>query len=232
MYNIIKGKNDFLLLGADDGKPALMAEPERVDASALYKLSYGLFVLSAMDGERDNACIVNTVTQIADKPKRIAVAVNKANFTHDMIKKTGVFNVSILSEEVPFSVFEHFGFQSGRNVDKFADFAAKERSENGLYYLSRYANALISAKVISVMDCGSHSLFIAEIGEAKTLSSTPSVTYAYYFANIKPKPKPKQEAAKGFVCKICGFVYEGDVLPPDYICPICKHGAEDFEPLK
>ncbi len=207
------------------------AADEKIDGSALHKLSYGLFVLSARDGDKDNACIVNTVTQIAEKPKTIGVSVNKANYTHDMIKKTKLFNVSILTEEAPFRIFQQFGFQSGKNVDKFADYDAKARAENGLYYLTECANALLSCKVISVIDCGSHSLFIAELTQAKTLSAVPSVTYAYYFANIKPKPKKAQAAKKGFVCKICGYVYEGETLPPDFICPICKHGAEDFEPL-
>lgn len=216
-----------------------MREPEAegdkeamVEPNALFKLSYGLFVLTAKDGGKDNGCIINTVTQLTDTPKRITIAVNKANYTHDMIQKTGVFNVSVLSEDVPFKIFQQFGFQSGREADKFAGMATQTRSANGLRYLSEYTNAFISAKVISAEDYGTHTLFVADITEAKVLSAEPSVTYAYYFEHIKPKPQPTAEAKKGWVCKICGYVYEGEDLPADFICPLCKHGAEDFEPLK
>lgn len=216
-----------------------MREPEEegdkeamVEPNALFKLSYGLFVLTAKDGGKDNGCIINTVTQLTDTPKRITIAVNKANYTHDMIQKTGVFNVSVLSEDVPFKIFQQFGFQSGRDADKFAGMATQTRSANGLRYLDEYTNAFISAKVISAEDYGTHTLFVADITEAKVLSAEPSVTYAYYFEHIKPKPQPTAEAKKGWVCKICGYVYEGEDLPADFICPLCKHGAEDFEPLK
>ena len=216
-----------------------MREPEAegdkeavVEPNALFKLSYGLFVLTAKDGGKDNGCIINTVTQLTDTPKRITIAVNKANYTHDMIQKTGVFNVSVLSEDVPFKIFQQFGFQSGRDADKFAGMATQTRSANGLRYLDEYTNAFISAKVISAEDYGTHTLFVADITEAKVLSAEPSVTYAYYFEHIKPKPQPTAEAKKGWVCKICGYVYEGEDLPADFICPLCKHGAEDFEPLK
>ena len=216
-----------------------MREPEEegdkeamVEPNALFKLSYGLFVLTAKDGGKDNGCIINTVTQLTDTPKRITIAVNKANYTHDMIQKTGVFNVSVLSEDVPFKIFQQFGFQSGRDADKFAGMATQTRSANGLRYLSEYTNAFISAKVISAEDYGTHTLFVADITEAKVLSAEPSVTYAYYFEHIKPKPQPTAETKKGWVCKICGYVYEGEDLPADFICPLCKHGAEDFEPLK
>lgn len=216
-----------------------MREPEAegdkeamVEPNALFKLSYGLFVLTAKDGGKDNGCIINTVTQLTDTPKRITIAVNKANYTHDMIQKTGVFNVSVLSEDVPFKIFQQFGFQSGRDADKFAGMATQTRSANGLRYLSEYTNAFISAKVISAEDYGTHTLFVADITEAKVLSAEPSVTYAYYFEHIKPKPQPTAETKKGWVCKICGYVYEGEDLPADFICPLCKHGAEDFEPLK
>ena len=194
----------------------------------LFKLSYGLFVLSAREGEKDNGCIINTVMQITDTPLQIAVGINKDNYTYEMIEKTGIFNVSVLTEEVPFSVFEAFGFKSGRTEDKFSGFEAKERSENGIFYLTKYTNAFISAKVVKTLDCGTHMLLIAEVTDAKTLSDAPSVTYDYYFSNIKPKPEAKK---KGYVCKICGYVYEGDTLPEDYICPLCKHPASDFEPL-
>lgn len=199
-----------------------------IEKTALFKLSYGLFVLTAKDGEKDNGCIINTMQQLADNPLRISVTVNKNNFTHDMIKKTGVFNVSVLTESVPFSVFQHYGFQSGRDTDKILD-NGMTRSENGIVYLSSYTNAFFSGKVVEEIDCGSHTLFIAEVTEAKTLSDEKSVTYQYYFDNIKPKPQEKKK--KGFVCEICGYVYEGDELPEDFVCPVCKHGAEVFKPL-
>lgn len=205
--------------------------PAGIDNSAFFKLSYGLFVLTARDGEKDNGCIINTVTQLTDTPKRITIAVNKQNLTHDMILKTGVFNVSVLTEEVPFKVFQHFGFQSGRDVDKFADCEVQARAQNGLMYLPKYTNAFFSAQVIEVKDYGTHTLFIADVTQAQVLSEEKSVTYAYYFEHIKPKPAPADEQKKGFVCKICGYVYEGEELPADFICPLCKHGAEDFEPL-
>ena len=203
-----------------------------VDANAMFKLSYGLFVLTAKDGEKDNGCIINTVTQLTDTPKRITIAVNKKNATHDMIKKTGDFNVSVLSTDVPFSVFEHFGFQSGRDVDKFAGYEGVERSANGLYYLTEAVNAVISAKVVETKDYDTHTLFVAEVTEARVISDVPSVTYQYYFDHIKPQPQPIDEKKVGWVCKICGYVYEGEVLPEDYICPLCKHGAEDFEKIQ
>lgn len=205
--------------------------PAELDNNAFFKLSYGLFVLTARDGEKDNGCIINTVTQLTDIPKRITIAVNKQNLTHDMILKTGIFNVSVLSEEVPFKVFEQFGFVSGRDVDKFANCDAVQRSSNGICYLPKYTNAFLSGNVISTEDYGTHTLFVADVTQAVVLSDVPSVTYAYYFAHIKPKPAPVEENKKGFVCKICGYVYEGDELPEDFVCPLCKHGAEDFEPL-
>lgn len=199
-----------------------------IEKTALFKLSYGLFVLTAKDGEKDNGCIINTMQQLADNPLRISVTVNKNNFTHDMIKKNGVFNVSVLTESVPFSVFQHYGFQSGRDTDKILD-NGMPRSENGIVYLANYTNAFFSGKVVEEIDCGSHTLFIAEVTEAQTLSNEKSVTYQYYFDNIKPKPQEKKK--KGFVCEICGYVYEGDELPEDFVCPVCKHGAEVFKPL-
>ena len=200
-----------------------------IESSAFHKLSYGLFVLSAREGERDNGCIINTAIQVTGDPKRIAIAVIKANFTHDMIMRTGVFNVSILSQNAPFELFRQYGFQSGRDVNKMN--GDEPRSENGLVYIPRYANAFISAKVIKSEDYGSHTLFVAEVTEAKTLSAEPSVTYDYYQANIKPKSQPKEEKKTGWVCKVCGYVYEGEELPEDFVCPLCKHGAEDFERL-
>jgi len=185
-----------------------------------------------MDGEIDNGCIINTAMQITSSPLRVSIAVNKANYTHDLIVKTGVFNVSILSTRAPFDVFKQFGFSSGRDTNKFASVDYNDRSSNGLRYIPDYANSVISAKVCESHDCGTHTLFIADVTESFTLSGDPSVTYQYYFDHIKPKPQESVEKKKGFVCKICGHIYEGDTLPVDYICPICKHGAIDFEPQK
>jgi Conserved protein/domain typically associated with flavoprotein oxygenases, DIM6/NTAB family len=199
-----------------------------VEKGAFFKLSYGLFVLTAKDG-KDNGCIINTATQLTDDPKRISIVVNKANLTEKMIKSTGVFNVSVLSKETPFSVFQHFGFQSGRDVNKLEECVDAPRSANGVVYLSKYANAFMSGKVISATDYGTHTLFVAEVTEAKVLSEVPSATYAYYFQNIKPKPEPVKKS--GYVCKICGYVYEGDMLLADFVCPICKHGVADFDKI-
>jgi flavorubredoxin/flavin reductase (DIM6/NTAB) family NADH-FMN oxidoreductase RutF len=202
-----------------------------MDTKAMFKLSYGLFVLTAKDGEKDNGCIINTASQVTSEPNRITIAVNKGNYTHDMIKKTGVFNVSVLSQDVTFDTFRHFGFQSGRDVDKFADAADAQRSANGLYYVTKGANALISGRVIESMEFETHTLFIAEVTECRVLSDVASVTYAYYFEHIKPKPQIMEEKKTGWVCKICGYVYEGEELPADFICPLCKHPASDFEKL-
>ena len=212
-------------------KPAdvIVHDDKKVEPNAMFKLSYGLFVLTAK-GTRDNGCIINTVTQITDTPKRISIAVNKANHTHDLIMNSGVFNVSVLTTDATFALFQRFGFQSGREVDKFDGFADVARSENGLYYVTQASNAYISGKVIQTLDYGTHTVFIADVTEAKVLSNAPSLTYAYYFEHVKPKPAALSEQ-KGWVCKICGYVYEGDELPADFICPLCKHGAEDFERL-
>ena len=193
-------------------------------------LSYGLFVLTAREGEKDNGCIINTVTQVASEPNRISISINKKNFTHDMILKTREFNLSILSENAKFPTFQHFGFQSGRDVDKMQGITVS-RSANGIVYLnSGETNAFISGKVIDAIDVGSHTLFIADVTDGEILSDVPSATYAYYFSRIKPKPEaaPKK---KGWICTICGYIYEGEVLPPDFICPICKHPASDFKKL-
>lgn len=202
-----------------------------IDVKALFKISYGLFVLTAKDEKKDNGCIINTVMQITSSPNRITAVVNKNNYTHDMIIKTGEFNVSVLTTSAPFDVFKRFGFASGRDTDKFADDQNEIRSRNGLRYLREYSNAFMSGKVIETVDVGTHTIFIADVTEAEVLSDEPSVTYEYYFANIKPKPEQKQEKKKGYVCRICGYVYEGEELPEDFVCPWCKHGAEDFEPL-
>ena len=200
-----------------------------LDVNALFKLSYGLFVLTAKADGKDNGCIINTVMQVTDTPKRISITVNKSNYTTMLINETREFNVSILSEDAQFSVFERFGFQSGRKTDKFAGFSAVQRSNNGLLYLTEMTNAYLSAKVVSVTDLGTHLQFIADVTAGEVLSNAASVTYAYYFANIKPKAQPTK--TKGYVCKICGYVYDGEPLPDDFICPICKHGVADFELL-
>ena len=205
-----------------------------IEREAMYKLTYGLFMLTTTDGQKQNGCIVNTVSMLTDNPTRIVVFVNKANYSEELLRKTGVFNVSILSESAPFDIFKQFGFQSGRDVDKFEG-GMYATSENGLYYLPEYANAVLSAKVVDSHDYGTHTLFIAEVTEAKKLNNEKSVTYEYYQSNIKPKPqaaKVEEPSAKGkWVCKICGYVYEGDTLPEDFICPLCKHGAADFEEI-
>ena len=212
-------------------KPEPVNHEQNIEPSAMFKLSYGLFVLTAREGNRDNGCIINTVTQITSSPKRISIAVNKANYTHDIILHTGIFNVSVLTTDAPFKVFRHFGFQSGRDVNKFSGCEEEKRSDNGLLYIPKYTNAFISGKVIEARDHGTHTLFVADVTEAAVLSQSPSVTYQYYFDNIKPRPVPAEDVKPGFVCKICGYVYEGDTLPADFICPLCKHGAEDFEKI-
>ena len=195
---------------------------------ALYNISYGLYVITSNDGKKDNGMIGNTVFQITNSPAKVVVGINKANYSHDVIKETGIMNVNCLSVDAPFSVFERFGFQSGRDVDKFES-EAPGRTENGLALLTQYANAVLSLKVESYIDMGSHGMFICTVTEEKVMSDKETMTYTYYQNNVKPKRK--EEKKKGFVCKVCGYVYEGETLPPDFVCPICKHGAEDFEPL-
>ena len=213
-------------------KPRPIVNEGKQNPAALFKFQYGLFALSAREGDKDNACIINTAAQVTDTPKRISITVNKQNLTHDMILKTGVFNLSVLSQDASFAQFQQYGFRSGRDTaDKF-DGAEPVRTANGLRYEPAGTNAVLSGKVIQTLDCGTHTLFLAEVTEARVLSDVPSATYAYYFEHIKPKPQPAAEKKTGFVCKICGYVYEGETLPADYICPLCKHGAEDFEPLK
>ena len=202
-----------------------------MDNKAMSKIGYGLYILTAKDGEKDNGCVINTAIQVTSTPNRISVTVNKQNYTHDMIMKTGVFNVSILSEKATFDVFKHFGFQSGRDVDKFADYKDATRSENGLYYVTGDTNAYISGKVINTLDLGTHTMFIADVTDAEVLADVPTTSYDYYQKNIKPKPEAPKKVT-GYVCKICGYIYEGDPLPEDFICPICKHGAADFEKIE
>lgn len=202
---------------------------DKSDMSALFKIGYGLYVVTSNDGTRDNGLIVNTVTQLTDNPNRIAVNINKANYSHHVIKQTGVMNVNCLSVEAPFEVFQTFGFQSGRQVDKFAG-SSVLRSDNGLVFLSKYINAFMSLKVEQYVDLDTHGMFICTVTEARVMSDKDTMTYTYYQKNVKPKPET--EGKKGFVCKICGYIYEGDELPADYICPLCKHGAADFEPIE
>jgi flavorubredoxin/flavin reductase (DIM6/NTAB) family NADH-FMN oxidoreductase RutF/rubredoxin len=218
------------------GAPVIVHEKKAVDIPAFFKLSYGLFLLTVRDGEKDNGCIINTAVQLTDIPKRITVSVIKANYTDEIIRKTGIFNVSVLTTDTPFKVFRHFGFQSGRTVDKFANPVepggpGPARGANGLIYAPVYGNAFISGKVVDSRDWGTHTLYIAEVTEAAVLSNAPSLTYQYYADHIKPKPPAAAAKKKGWVCKICGYIHEGEELPPDFICPICKHGADVFEKL-
>lgn len=200
-----------------------------MDNKAMFNLSYGLFILTAKDGAKDNGCIVNTVGQVTSQPNRISLTVNKANYTHDMILKTKEFNVSVLAENSRFETYKHWGFQSGRNTDKLESISFK-RSANGLVYIAEETNAFLSAKVVSTMDLGTHTLFIADVTDGEVLSQVPSATYSFYQNNIKPKPA-STEKKKGFICTVCGYIYEGETLPDDFICPICKHPASDFKPL-
>lgn len=199
------------------------------DMTALFNIGYGLYVITSNDGKKDNGLIVNTVTQVTNTPNRIAVTINKENYSHHIIKQTGVMNINCLTVDAPFKVFESFGFVSGRNVDKFAD-CEPLRSDNGLVVLPRYINSFMSLKVEQYIDIDTHGMFICSVTEARVLSDRETMTYSYYFDNVKPKPET--DGKKGYVCKICGYVYEGDELPEDFICPLCKHGASDFEEIK
>ena len=196
---------------------------------ALFNIGYGLYVVTSNDGTKDNGLIVNTVSQLTSTPNRIAVCINKANYSHHVIKQTGIMNVNCLDVSAPFSVFQRFGFQSGRTADKF-DGIDELRSDNGLRFLPRYANSFMSLKVEDYMDLGTHGMFICSVAEARVMGDKETMTYTYYQKNVKPKPQT--EGKKGYVCKVCGWVYEGDPLPEDIICPLCKHGAADFEPIK
>lgn len=205
-----------------------------MDKKAMYKLSYGLFVLTARDGEKDNGCIINTAIQAASEPNQLSICVNKANYTHDMIERTGKFTVSVLSEQADFELFKHFGFQSGRNVDKFTNFTGCARGADGLYYITEGTNAYISVTVDKTVDLGSHTMFIGEITDMAVLSDTPSTTYEYYQNHIKPKPQAVGKTDEGQMvwrCRICGYEYVGEEIPDDFICPICKHPASDFEKI-
>lgn len=202
---------------------------------AMHKLSYGLFVLTAKDGDKDNGCIINTAIQVASEPNQLSISVNKANLTHDMVLKTGVFTVSAISQRAGFDLFKRFGMQSGRTVDKFDGFTAAQRGENGLLYITEGTNAFFSGKVTQSIDLGSHTLFIAEITDMEVLSQEPSTTYAYYQEHIKPKPQAVGKTDDGktiWRCTVCGYEYVGEELPADYICPVCKHPASDFEKVE
>jgi flavin reductase (DIM6/NTAB) family NADH-FMN oxidoreductase RutF len=208
-----------------------------INTKAMYKLSYGLFVCTAVRDGRANGCIINTAIQVASEPNRISVAINKANFTHDMVKETGVCNISVISQEATFDLFKHFGFQSGRDVDKFADYPKEnyKKADSGIPYIVAGTNAYFSLKVVETVDLGSHTLFICEPTAMTVLSEVPSVTYEYYQNNIKPKPEavgttPKGETA--WRCRICGYEYVGEEVPDDFVCPICKHPKADFEKVE
>ncbi len=202
-----------------------------MDNKALYTLGYGLYVLTAREDGRDNGCIINTMLQVTSNPLVAVIAVNKLNHTHDMILRTGQCNVSVLTVEAPFAVYKHFGFQSGKTVDKFADCERRVRAQNGVVYLPKYTNAYFSLQVKEAKDMGTHTLFFADITDAVRLGEAESVTYAYYQANVKPKPQPATTGKTVWRCKICGYEYVGETLPADFICPLCKHGAADFEKI-
>lgn len=209
---------------AQDGETA-----NKNDLTALFNIGYGLYVVTSNDGKKDNGLIVNTVSQVTNSPNRIAVTINKDNYSHHVIKQTGKMNINCLSVDAPFSVFENFGFRSGRNVDKFEG-SEPLRSDNGLAFLPRYINSFMSLKVEQYVDLDTHGMFICSVTEARVISDAETMTYTYYQKNVKPRPQT--EGKKGFVCKVCGYIYEGDELPEDFICPLCKHGAADFEPIK
>ena len=209
-----------------------------IDNKAIFNISYGLFVLVARQGEKDNACIINVAQQVTSEPLQLMICVNKQNLTHDMILRTLKFNLCPLSEEATMKPFQHFGFQSGKSVDKFAECEQELRTDNGLLYLPKFINSVISCVVTKSIDLGTHTLFIARVMEAKVLTDSPSITYNYYQQHIKPKPTgsagvpPAEEGKKRWVCDVCGYVYEGDSLPADFICPWCKHPASDFKPVE
>ena len=201
-----------------------------VDKTALRKIGYGLYVVTCNDGKKDNGCIVNSVLQAADNPLRVVVCINKANYTYEVVHSTGILNVHALTVEEPLEVFQHFGFQSGRDVDKFAECGENvTRSTNGLIILPDHSNAFMSLHVLSETDLGSHGMFICEVTESAKLSDLETMSYSYYQSNVKPKPQPKPTEKTTWVCSVCGYVYEGDELPEDFICPVCNHPASDFE---
>lgn len=203
-----------------------------MDKRAMYQLSYGLFVLTTAFEGKDNGCITNTGIQVTSEPNRISIAVNKANFTQELLQKSGRFNLSVLSEAASFDIFRHFGFQSGRDTDKFDGYPDCKRTANGIYVVTAGTNAYLSATVEQAIDLGTHTLFIAAVDDMEVLSQEPSATYAYYQSGIKPKPAQKASSGKtAWRCTVCGYIYEGEELPPDFTCPLCKHPASDFEKI-
>ena len=215
---------DFPVFSA---KSRVRSDDRQMDATALFRIGYGLYLVTAREGDRDNGLIVNTVTQVTNTPNRVAVTINRSGLTHDMILRTGKLNVNCLSVDTPFSIFELFGMKSGRTVDKFRDFDLL-RTANGLALLPRYVNAFLSLEVEQYVDLGTHGMFLCAVTDAQVLGDAPTMTYDYYYEKVKPRPAEKKS---GFVCRVCGYVYEGEELPKDFICPICLHGADDFEPL-
>lgn len=206
-----------------------------MDNKAMFKFTYGLFVLSAFTKGKHNGCIINTGIQVTGEPNRISIAVNKTNLTHDIILETGAFNLSVLSEEADFGIFQRFGFQTGRDVDKFEGMAGYQKADNGICYVTRGTNAYLSAEVETTVDLGTHTLFVARVTAMEVLSEAPSATYGFYQEHIKPKPQPKEEEKTGktvWRCRVCGYEYEGEELPEDFICPWCKHPASDFEKVE
>ena len=201
-----------------------------MNSNAMFNISYGLYVLTAHEEGKDNGCIVNTLSQVTSTPNTVSIAVNKQNYTHDMIMRTGKFNVSLLSTSADFELFKRFGFQSGRDVNKFEGFEKTNRSENGILYVTESVNSYVSGEVFQTVDLGTHTVFYAKVTDMDVLSDEESLTYAYYHKHVKPQPEKATKA--GWRCKICGYVYEGDTLPADYVCPLCKHGAEDFEKIE
>ena len=199
-----------------------------IDISALFKIGYGLYVVTSNDGVHDNGCILNSVIQLTNTPNRVGIVINKQNYSHDSIMSSGKMNVNVLTVDTPFSVFKNFGFQSGKTANKFAD-GKMYHSENGLPVLTENINSFMSLKVESTVDIDTHTIFICTLTEAHVINNDESMTYDHYYKNVKPKPETKKK--EGYVCKICGYVYEGEALPDDFICPICKHGADDFEKL-
>lgn len=203
-----------------------------MNAKAFFQLSYGLYVAATKSDNKMNGCIINTVTQVTDQPKQIVIAINKENLTCELIQKSGIVSISVLSETAPFSLFQHFGFQSGRETDKFVDvpFALTKQE---LPYLTEHTSAYFDCKVVHSYDLGTHMLFLASVTDADVISDKWAMTYSYYHEYVKPKPSSKpNEPVKGWRCTVCGYVYEGEELPPDFICPWCKHGIEDFEKIK
>ena len=198
------------------------------DIKALFNIGYGLYVVTSNDGSKDNGAIINAVMQITDNPNRLAVCINKKNYTHDVVKNSGKMNINILDESAPFSVFENFGFRSGRDCNKFEN-VDNFRAKNGIVVLTEYLNSFISLEVEQYVDVETHGMFICKVTDARTMYDTPTMTYSYYHKNVKPKPQT--DIKKGYRCKICGYVYDGEPLPEDFVCPLCKHGAQDFEKI-